>query len=158
MSAPKPLLHEVPGVRVGFVARSVSNQVPTSPELSIKVYGAPAGGVARARAAVSSIPSFGSFQLGVEDEALRVSQTPPPWTYSTWSRLDGSISMSSGQPQNESAAGVCGMAAAISRQVVPPSSDSWMIFWPLKLPQELVTPSAMRVLAPVPETDTPPRP
>src|SRR5438067_8735043 len=134
MSAPKPLLHEVPGVSVGLVARSVSTQVPTSPELSITVYGAPAGGVASARAAVSSIPAIGSFQLGVADEALPVSQTPPPWTYITWSRLDGSISRSSGQPQNGSAAGVCGMVAAISRQVAPPSSDSWMIFWPLKLP------------------------
>src|SRR3954469_14305080 len=142
MSAPKALLHEVPGVRVGFVVRSVSTHMPTSPELSITVYGAPEGGVASARAAVSSMPSIGSFQLGVDEEALRVSQTPPPWTYSTWSRLDGSISTSSGQPQNGSAAGVCGMVAAISRQVLPPSSDSWMIFWPLKLPQELVTPSA----------------
>jgi hypothetical protein len=64
--------------------------------------------------------------------------------------------MSSGHPQKGASAGVCGMVAAISRQVRPASSDSWMICWPLKLPQVLVTPSAMRVLEPVPKTDTPP--
>jgi hypothetical protein len=58
----------------------VCTQVPTSPELLITLYVAPAGGVARLRTAVSSMPSFSSFQLGVDEEALRVSQTPPPWT------------------------------------------------------------------------------
>src|SRR4051812_39477222 len=118
MSAELPLLHPVLGPSVGFFVRSVWTNVPMSPELLIKVYGAPAGGVARARVAVSSIPSTEVFQLGVDEEAFRVSQMPPPWPYMMWSRLDGSISTSSGQPQNGSA-GVCCMVAAISRQVLP---------------------------------------
>src|SRR5436190_21831751 len=99
MSAAKPLLHEVPGVRVGLVARFVCTQVPTSPELLITVYVAPAGGVASPRTAVSSRPSTASFQLGVGEEALRVSQTPPPCKCITRSGVNGSISTSSGQTQ-----------------------------------------------------------
>src|SRR4051812_26714592 len=99
MSAAKPLLQLVPGVRVGLVARLVCTQGPTSPELLITAYVAPAGGVARPSTAVSSRPSIASFQLGVDEDALRVSQTPPPWTCSTRSGLSGSISTSSGQPQ-----------------------------------------------------------
>src|SRR4051812_42413108 len=126
ISAEKPLLQLVSGVKVGFVARFVCTQMPTSPELLITVYVAPAGGAARASTAVSSRPSTASFQLGVDEEALRVSQIPPPVTCITRSGLNGSISTSSGQPQKPPSAGVRGMVAAISRQVVPPSSDHWM--------------------------------
>src|SRR5688500_11055157 len=142
MSAAKPLLQLVSGVRVGFVARFVCTQLPTSPELLITLYVAPAGGVASARTAVSSRPSTASIQLGADEEALRVSQIPPPVTCITRSGLNGSISTSSGQPQKPPSAGVRGIMAAISRQVVPPSSDNWMQSWPTSLPQELVTPSA----------------
>src|SRR4051794_22562210 len=122
MSAEFPLLHPVLGPSVGFFVRSVWTHVPMSPELLIKVYGAPAGGVARARVAVSSMPAIGAFQLGMPEEASRVSQMPPPLTCRMWSWLDGSISTSSGQPENPSLAGECGMVAAISRQVLPASS------------------------------------
>src|SRR5574341_1717080 len=154
MSAALALLQPVPGFSVGVVARSVWTQAPTSPELLIRRYGAPAGGVTMAWAAISSMPSMLPFQLGVAEEAFRVSTMPPPCTCRMWSRLDGSISTSSTQPEAVSP----GIVASISRQVWPPSSDSCTICWPLQLPQELVTPSAMRVVAPVPETDRPPRP
>ena len=105
-------------------------------------------------AAISSMPAMTPLQVGVAEEALRVSTTPPPWTCRMWSRSEGSISTSSTQPEAISP-GIC---ASISRQVRPASSDSCTICWPFQFPQELVTPSAMRVLAPLPWTETPPRP
>src|SRR5689334_24858880 len=100
------------------------------------------------------MPLMLPFQLGVADEAFLVSTMPPPCTCRMWSRLNGSISTSSTQPEAVSP----GMVASISRQVLPASSDSCTICMPFQLPQELVTPSAMRVVAPLPCTDTPPRP
>jgi len=98
MSAALPLLQLVVGPLVGFVARFVWTHVPMSPALSMNLYDAPAGGVTRLSVTVSSRLFTLVLQLGVLDEAVVVSQMPPPVTCRMWSRLFGSISMSSFQP------------------------------------------------------------
>ena len=50
------------------------------------------------------------------------------------------------------AVSVCGMLASISRQVLPPSSDIWTI---LLVSLQPVMPTAMRAVAPVPDTARP---
>src|SRR5471032_3489090 len=103
------------------------------------------------------MPAETKVQVGLAAEAFQVSHTPP-LTCRMCSRLFGSISTSSTQPDQPSKVPLCGAIAEISRQLAPASSDSCTTGWPSQLPQELVTPSAMRVVAPVPDTDRPPMP
>src|SRR5471032_589799 len=150
MSAELPLLQPVLGPLVGVVARSVWTQGPMSPALLMNLYVAPAGGVLIASVAVSSRLFNFTSQLGVADEAFMVSEMPGPSRCMMWSRLLGSISMSSFQPQYPALFAVWGIWDSISRQVLPASSDNWVIFWPTKSPQVAVIASAMRVVGPLP--------
>ena len=94
--------------------------------------------------------------MGVLAEAFVVSQMPPPWMCMMWSRLAGSIATPSTQPaQSPAAMPVCGMLASASCQARPSLSDNWMSWFESAQP---VTPRAMRVVGPVPDTDRPAKP